>query len=167
MLFTALIVSLGYLWFNSKFPTSIPVTFIWESPPPHGDFFFPLGNKIYFLKKRFGFSLISTAKVMFSNSKFSHLKSVLGRKTSFNVCMYGRSRSSKQEVCVYCYLLWLDCFLSNTGCPLQFACWTLLRYGPRSFLRFVRLIAWERYVAIGKRIDYKVVVTKSLIKTCQ
>ena len=137
-------------------------------PPPHGDFFFPLGNKIYFLKKRFGFSLISTAKVMFSNSKFSHLKSVLGEKqASTFVCMAVPGLLSRRFVCTVICCGWTVSFFSNTGCPLQFACWTLLRYGPRSFLRFVRLIAWERYVVIGKRIDYKVVVTKSLIKTCQ
>ena len=50
-----------------------------------GDFHFSFGNKIHFLKKGFGFSLILTARIMFSNSKLAHLKSVLGREATILV----------------------------------------------------------------------------------
>ena len=47
--------------------------------------------------------MISTARVMFSNSKFSHLKSVLERKASFNVCTTQdmANRKLKSEVLAF------------------------------------------------------------------
>ena len=50
---------------------------------------------------------------------------------------YGRYRSSSRKyMCTVICCGWTVSFLSNTGCPLQFVCWTLLRYGPRSLSRF-------------------------------
>ena len=137
-------------------------------PPPPRGFFFPLEIKFIFSRKALDLACFRQRRSCFLTRNFPIYSQFLGEKqASTFVCMAVPGLLSRRFVCTVICCGWTVSFLSNTGRPLQFACWTLLRYGPRSFLRFVRLIAWERYVAIGKRIDYKVVLTKSLIKTCQ
>ena len=63
---------------------------------------------------------------------------------------------------------WTVSFLSNTDRPLHLRaglCCDIVRGHSHDLFDFhLTMMAWERYVAIGKRIDYTVMVTKSLIK---
>ena len=68
----------------------------------------------------------------------------LKRTSNILLSSFGRYRSfSRKFVCTVICCGRTVGFLSITGWPLQFACWTLLRYCPRSFSRFVRFSIWQ------------------------
>ena len=50
---------------------------------------------------------------------------------------------SRRFMCTVICFGWTVSFLSNTGWTLQFACWTLLPFGPQLLLRFVRFSIWQ------------------------
>ena len=69
---------------------------------------------------------------------------------------------------MYRHLLWLDCqFLINywpTICKLDFIVISVTTTITACSIFHLTMIAWERYVAIRKWIDYKVIVTRSRLK---